>query len=66
MPNAWLRLVRSGNIITAYKSADGVAWIMVGSLAADFPATCYFGLAVSSGSEGTLNTSRFSNVTITP
>jgi len=65
-PNTWVRLVRSGSIITAYKSTDGLSWVTVGSLTADFPATCYFGLAVSSGSEETLNTSQFSNVQISP
>jgi hypothetical protein len=66
LPNAWVRLVRSGNVITAYKSENGSAWTTVGSLTADFPATCYFGLAVASGSEEILNTSQFSNVQISP
>jgi hypothetical protein len=66
LPNAWVRLVRSGNVITAYKSENGSTWTMIGSLTADFPATCYFGLAVASGSEGALNTSQFSNVQISP
>jgi hypothetical protein len=66
VPNTWVRLVRSGNKVTAYKSADGTAWTEVGSLIADFPANCYVGLAVASGSDSTLNTSQFSDVTITP
>ncbi|QJE98939.1 Calx-beta domain-containing protein [Luteolibacter luteus] len=66
LPNAWVRLVRSGNVITAYKSVNGTAWTQVGSLTADFPATCYFGLAVASGGEEILNTSQFSNVQISP
>ena len=66
VPNTWVRLVRTGSTITAYKSADGTAWTSVGSLSAAFPANCYIGLAVASGSNTTLNSSQFSNVTITP
>lgn len=66
VPAAWVRLVRSGDTIRTYKSADGTTWTQVGSLTASFPATCYFGLAVASGSSTTLNTSQFSNVSITP
>jgi regulation of enolase protein 1 (concanavalin A-like superfamily) len=66
VPASWVRLVRSGNTISTYKSADGSAWTMVGTLTASFPATCYFGLAVASGSNSTLNTAQFSNVSITP
>ena len=66
LPDAWVRLVRAGNVITAYKSANGSTWTQVGSLTADFPATCYFGLAVASGDKETLNTSQFSSVQISP
>ena len=66
VPNAWVRLVRSGDTITAYKSADGATWTTVGSLNAAFPSTCYFGLAVASGDDDSLNTSAFSNVTVSP
>jgi hypothetical protein len=65
-PDAWLRLVRSGSVITAYKSEDGEAWVQIGSLTADFPETCYFGLAVASGSQSLLNEAHFSNVSIDP
>jgi hypothetical protein len=66
VPDTWVRLVRTGNTITAYKSANGTAWTSVGSLSAAFPANCYIGLAVASGSNTTLNTSQFSNVTVNP
>ena len=65
-PDAWLRLARSGNTITAYKSSDGVAWVTVGSLTADFPPTCYFGLAIASGSTDVENTVVFNYVSVTP
>ncbi len=66
VPDTWVRLVRSGDTVTAYKSADGIAWTTVGSLSASFPATCYIGLAVASGSTDLLNESGFSNVSVTP
>ena len=65
-PNIWIRLVRSGNTITAYKSSDGVAWITVGSLTAEFPPTCYFGLAIASGSTDVESTAVFNYVSVTP
>jgi uncharacterized repeat protein (TIGR02543 family) len=67
VPNTWLRLVRSGTTITAYKSTNGTTWTSVGSTTnTTFAATCYIGLAVGSGSTTTLNTSQFSNVSVTP
>ena len=67
VPNTWLRLVRSGATITAYRSTDGTTWTSVGSTTnTTFASTCYIGLAVGSGSTTTLNTSQFSNVSVTP
>ena len=67
VPNTWVRLVRAGTTITAYKSTNGTSWTSVGSSNnTTFAATCYIGLAVSSGSNTTLNTSQMSNVTVTP
>jgi len=65
-PSAWVRLVRSGSTITAWKSFDGTAWVQIGSLNAALPETCYFGLAVSSGNPVALNEARFSHVSLTP
>lgn len=65
-PDAWVRLVRSGDVITAWKSADGSDWVQIGSLTAALPETCYLGLAVASGSEGVQNHAHFSNVSLTP
>ncbi|WP_035616024.1 Calx-beta domain-containing protein [Haloferula sp. BvORR071] len=66
VPNTWVRLVRSGSTITAYKSANGTTWTQVGSLSASFPANCYIGLVTASGTSTGLNTSQFSNVSVTP
>jgi hypothetical protein len=53
-------------VITAWKSLDGIGWVQIGSLTAALPETCYFGLAVASGSAGVHNEVRFSNVALTP
>jgi hypothetical protein len=66
VPNTWVRLTRVGNVITAYKSANGTSWTQVGSLTASFPSNCYVGLVVASGTTGTLNTSQFGRVSVTP
>jgi hypothetical protein len=65
-PDAWVRLVRSSDTITAYKSIDGTNWVQIGNLNAALPETCYFGLAVAGGNFPTLNEARFSDVSLTP
>lgn len=65
-PNAWLRLVRKGGTITASKSNDAASWASLGTSTIALPANCYIGLAVSSGNDDLLNTSQFSNVSVTP
>jgi hypothetical protein len=62
----WVRLVRSGNTFTAYRSTNGTTWTTVGSNAITMSANVYIGLAVTSHRDGTLNTSRFDSVTATP
>lgn len=63
----WVKLERLGNIITGYVSPDGTNWAAtdVGRFDGTPPATLYVGLMVCSKSNGTLNTSTFSNVQIT-
>ncbi|MEO7100167.1 MAG: Ig-like domain-containing protein [Luteolibacter sp.] len=63
----WLRLVRKGDTITAYKSSNGDQWTVVGKpVSIDLPKNCYIGISVSSGNNDELNTSVFSNVSVTP
>lgn len=65
-PNIWVRLVRAGNTITASKSTNGTSWTTIGSATVTMASSCYVGLAVSSGSTTTLNTSVFDNITAVP
>ena len=63
-PNAWVRLVRRGTVVTAFKSNDGTNWTSVGSTTVRLGTACYIGLAVSSGSNSTMNIAEFSNVRV--
>ena len=66
VPNTWVKLERAGNVVTAYKSTDGTKWTSAGSTTVTMAAGCYIGLAVSSGSDATFNSSQFSNLIVTP
>ncbi len=53
----WLRLTRSGDTITAYRSTNGTDWTQISSIAPstiDFAEDAYVGLAVTSHNGGTL------------
>jgi hypothetical protein len=66
-PNVWVRLVRSGNTLTGYKSTDGVNWgSSLGRYNVSMAANIYIGLAVASGSTNGVNTAVFSNLTVVP
>jgi regulation of enolase protein 1 (concanavalin A-like superfamily) len=61
----WVRLVRSGNTFTAFRSVNGVTWTQQGSATAiTMAATVYVGLAVTAHNNGTLATATFDNVTL--
>ncbi len=65
-PNNWLRLTRSGGVLTAYRSADGSAWINSGSVTLSGTTTLLFGIATASGDTSNLAISTFDNLQITP
>lgn len=65
-PNVWVRLTRTGNSISADKSADGTSWTNVGSVSITMASSCFIGIAVASGSTSTLNATTFDNVTVVP
>jgi regulation of enolase protein 1 (concanavalin A-like superfamily) len=65
-PNAWARLVRTGNSLYSYQSTTGTNWTLVTSNSITMATNLYFGLAVASGNTNTLNTSTFTNLTVVP
>ena len=65
-PNTWIRLVRSGNTITAYRSLDGATWTTVREQVVSMANTIYIGLAVASGDSAALNTTIVDNVVVVP
>jgi fibronectin type 3 domain-containing protein len=63
---SWVRLVRSGNTFTSYRSSDGVNWTTVGSVTITMSTNVYIGLLVCSHVNGTLCTATLDNVTANP
>lgn len=61
----WVRLVRTGNTITAFTSVDRVNWTARGSASVDFSAEIYVGVAVTSHQHSTLATAVFEEVSVT-
>jgi len=62
----WIRLTRVGNLLTGYRSTDGITWTTVGSETIAMAAATYIGLAVTSHLDGTINSSTFDNVSAAP
>lgn len=64
----WLRLVRQGNIFSAYCSANGQDWELIGSKTIAMSEHVYIGFAADSNRAANdlvqLNTARFSNITL--
>jgi endoglucanase len=59
----WVALVRLGDTLTGYVSADGADWSQVGpTVTIDLPDTVYAGLLVTSHNNGAINTATFDNV----
>jgi len=60
----WVRLVRSGNTFSGYKSSDGSNWTLVNSATIAMSDVVYVGLAVSSLNDGVLCEAQFDNMTV--
>ena len=60
----WVRLVRRGSTITAYKSADGVDWVPTGSENFELGPRIYVGLGVTSAEKSGENAAVFDNVSV--
>ena len=61
---AWVKLERRGNVISAYRSADGVTWTFVGSDTFSMGANVYVGLAVSSHDATRTATATFGSISV--
>lgn len=62
-PNGWMRLKRSGDTFTAYRSTNGVDWVQMRTKefagTNQFPATVYLGLSLTSHNNNSLCLARF-------
>jgi regulation of enolase protein 1 (concanavalin A-like superfamily) len=61
----WVRLVRSGTLVTAYSSADGVSWTKIGSDTIQLGATAYVGIAATSHNQSVSTTAKVSQMSVT-
>jgi hypothetical protein len=59
----WVRLVRAGTTLTAYRANDGVNWTPVGTQTVNLSGTVYVGLAVTAHNNAAACTAVFDNVT---
>jgi hypothetical protein len=66
VPNLWVRLVRSGNTVSSYKSPDGVTWTKVTSRTLSMTTNIYAGLVTASGTSTNATTATFDHVTVVP
>ena len=60
----WVKLVRSGNTFTGYRSPDGAIWTQQGTATFAMASTVYIGLALTSHNNSSLCTATFDNVTL--
>jgi len=60
----WVRLVREGDLFSAYYSDDGTNWSLVASDTIALPSAVYVGLAVTSHNAAATTTATFDNVTV--
>jgi fibronectin type 3 domain-containing protein/regulation of enolase protein 1 (concanavalin A-like superfamily) len=58
-PNTWVRLQRRGDVVSGYRSSDGVNWLLVGSARLTLPQAVYFGMAVTSHNAAATATAQF-------
>ena len=65
MAPAWVKLERQGTTISAYRSADGAAWTLVGRETFAMRSTVHVGLVVSSHDNAVLARATFDRVSVT-
>lgn len=62
----WVRLVRTGNSIGAYRSPDGVTWTLMSTVTLPLGSKAYVGLDVCAHNDNAISTSTFDHVAIAP
>lgn len=60
----WVRLVRQGNTVTAYRSADGRQWATIGSETVELAGTAYVGPAAAPLADKPGGSIAFDNITV--
>jgi regulation of enolase protein 1 (concanavalin A-like superfamily) len=63
-PPGWVRLVRTGNLLEAYRSSDGMSWVKIAEDVVSMADTVYVGLAATSHSVTAPATSGIDNFSI--
>src|SRR5436190_9454211 len=63
--SVWLKLERRGSMITAFGSADAIAWSRLGTEIIPMQSSIYVGLAASGGDSALSTTADFSAVSVT-
>jgi hypothetical protein len=61
----WLKLVRSGKAVTAYRSQDGVSWQALSTVATKLAPALAAGFVVASGDQATTAAATFSAASVT-
>ena len=60
----WLRLVRTGDTFTGFRSANGSDWVEIGTTTINMGTDVYVGLAVTAHNNSALSTATMDNVTV--
>ena len=60
----WVKLTRSGNTLSAFESADGTNWTLVGTDMIPMGANVFVGLGVTSHTSSSSATCTFDHVSI--
>jgi hypothetical protein len=60
----WIRIARTGNVFTGYRSLDGINWVQVGTATISMGTDIYIGPAVTSHNNSVLCTAGFENVMV--
>jgi regulation of enolase protein 1 (concanavalin A-like superfamily) len=63
-PPGWVKVVREGDLLSAFESSDGSTWTLVDTDAIPMPQTVYVGLAVTSSVSTAVATATFTNVSV--